>query len=117
MKRKHWGQFLAVSLASAVCFTGMNFSPSLQAREVKAAELQQEEWLEETKVELPEERTEGTTTFQLQDGTKELVIYSEEVRYEDENGDLVDYEASLKEVEGSKTEQDASLEGYVYENT
>ena len=74
MKRKQWGQFLAASLAAAVCFTGMNFSPLLQAREVKATELQQEEWLEETKVELPEERTEGTTTFQRRNNSRIPVI-------------------------------------------
>ena len=117
MKVRELKKLLAASLAAAVCFTGLNFSPLLQSREVKAAELQQEEWLEETKVELPEERTEDTTTFQLQDGTKELVLYSDAVRFENEKGELVDYDATLTEVTDQKSEQDNRLKGYAYENT
>ena len=69
-----------------------------------------------TKTELKEERTRNTTTWQLSDGHKQVVYYSNDVRFEDDNGKLVDYDASLISVQQAKSVEGADLEGYAYEN-
>ena len=42
------------------------------------------------------ENTEDSTTYSLGGGKKMTVVYGQDVRYEDENGDLVDIDPSLK---------------------
>ena len=69
-----------------------------------------------TKTELKEERTRNTTTWQLSDGHKQVVYYSNDVRFEDDNGKLVDYDSSLVSVQQAKSVEGADLEGYAYEN-
>ena len=69
-----------------------------------------------TKTELKEERTENSTTWKLSDGHKEVVYYSNDVRFEDEDGQLVDYDASLVAVQQAKSTEGVKLDGYVYEN-
>ena len=63
------------------------------------------------------ENTEDSTTYSLGGGKKMTVVYGQDVRYEDENGDLVDIDPSLKTT-GSRaeTENGVSLYGYSYEN-
>ena len=63
-----------------------------------------------------EESTETTSTFDLGDGEKMLVLYGQDVRFEDEKGDLVDYDPELVEVTGDETMQGRDLTGYAYEN-
>ena len=45
-----------------------------------------------TKTELKDERTKNSTTWQLSDGHKQVVYYSNDVRFEDDNGKLIDYD-------------------------
>ena len=91
-------RILSAGLAAAVCATGFQLSPLLDGRTVKAQEAEYQKQLEETKVEVEEERTEDTTSYELADGTRQLVIHSSEVRYEDANGELVDYDPTLTEI-------------------
>lgn len=44
------------------------------------------------------------------------MFYSSDVRYEDEDGKLVDYDASLTAVSDTESTDGTSLEGYAYEN-
>ena len=63
------------------------------------------------------DKTETTTTFDAGDGLKTKVIHGGEVRYENDEGELVDYDPSLVEIsDGEKTEHKDSLKGYEYKN-
>ena len=63
------------------------------------------------------DKTETTTTFDAGNGLTTKVIHGGEVRYENEEGELVDYDPSLVEISaGEKTEHKDSLEGYEYKN-
>lgn len=68
------------------------------------------------KEEIKEKRTKNSTTWQLSDGNKQTVYYSSDVRYEDENGKLVDYDTALVDVTAKNSEAGSSLDGYAYEN-
>ena len=61
------------------------------------------------------DKTLNTTTFELADGQKKLIAYGYNVRYKDENGNLVDYEPELIEVEDVAKTEDISS-GYSYVN-
>ena len=58
----------------------------------------------------------NSTTWQLSDGHKQVVYYSNDVRFEDDNGKLVDYDASLISVQQAKSVEGVDLKGYAYEN-
>ena len=63
------------------------------------------------------DRTEDTTTYDLGEGEKMTVFHGGQVRYEDEEGKLVDYDRSLvKTDKGEKTEAGSDLDGYSYTN-
>lgn len=66
---------------------------------------------------IAEESTESITTYDLGNGKRASVFYSYNVRYEDEEGNLVDYDPELVDISGkAATEQGTSLTGYKYEN-
>lgn len=61
--------------------------------------------------------TEDTTTYNLGANEKMTVFHGGEVRYENENGKLVDYDPSLVKIkDGEASLQKDSLDGYAYEN-
>jgi hypothetical protein len=62
------------------------------------------------------EKTRNSTTYLLQDGSKEMVLYGGDVRYEDEKGKLTDYEPSLVTISKEEKVKDKELEGYEYQN-
>ena len=63
------------------------------------------------------ENTKDSTTYSLGGGKKMTVIYSQDVRYEDEDGELKDIDPSLQSIGNRKeTENKISLSGYSYEN-
>ena len=83
--------------------------------------LQNHEYYEEQflnlRKEVPEERTENSTTYEIEEGVFETEFYTDEVRYTDENGKLVDYDSSLvSRVNAQQTEEENVQNGYVYEN-
>lgn len=65
-------------------------------------------------VELEEERTENSTTYELANGFKKVVYYSAPVRYKNDKGVYVDYDASLKKVSDATKRNNKA--GYSYEN-
>ena len=69
------------------------------------------------KTEIPGERTAGSTSWQLADGKKEVVYYLGPVRFEDENGELVDYDPSLQAIREEDIPARETLSGYAYKNT
>lgn len=64
-----------------------------------------------------EENTETSTTFDVGDDKKMTVFYEEPVRYEDENGELTDYDPSLTKIQSDETMNNEDLSGYAFENT
>lgn len=54
------------------------------------------------------QNTENSTTFDMGDGEKKTVFYSDSMRYKDEDGELVDYDPALVET--------VKKDGYSYEN-
>ncbi|MGN1334569.1 MAG: DNRLRE domain-containing protein, partial [Anaerovoracaceae bacterium] len=64
-----------------------------------------------------EESNESITTFDLGGGKKAKIFYSYNVRYRDDEGNLVDIEPELVSISGKTvTEQGETLAGYKYEN-
>lgn len=63
-----------------------------------------------------EESTEVSTVFDLGDGHKKVIYHGQQVRYEDEDGNLTDYDPSLISIEDEKSVGGKSLEDYAYEN-
>lgn len=63
------------------------------------------------------EKTEDTTTYDLGGGQKLLVFHGGEVRYENDEGELVDCDPSLVKLDtGEKSGRNESLNGYAYKN-
>ena len=66
--------------------------------------------------EIVEERTEYSTVYDLGDHKRMEVIYGSNVRFVDEEGNLVDYDPSLVAIEEQESINGNSLEGYSYTN-
>ena len=65
---------------------------------------------------ITEENTEDSTTFDLGNGKKMVIYHGQNVRYE-EDGELIDYDPSLVEVdEDDRSENGKNLKGYRFEN-
>lgn len=64
-----------------------------------------------------EESDEASTTYDLGGGRKATIFYSYDVRYRDEQGNLVDIDPEFTAISGkNSTEQGESLSNYQYEN-
>ena len=64
------------------------------------------------------EKTEDTTVYDLGDGEQMAVLHGSQVRYKNEQDNLVDYDPSLVEIkDGEKSEQGILLDGYAYKNS
>lgn len=62
-------------------------------------------------------KTEDTTTYDLGGGEKMTVFHGGQVRYENDEGSLTDYDRSLVKIDkGEKTEAGSDLDGYSYTN-
>ncbi|MBQ8044185.1 MAG: DNRLRE domain-containing protein, partial [Clostridia bacterium] len=70
------------------------------------------EWEENDK-----KATTNSITYELVDGIEKTVFYSDDVRYKNSKGDLVDYDSTLKGVSRKVTGGNNDLNDYVYENT
>ena len=60
--------------------------------------------------------TTNSITYQLVDGIEKTVFYSDDIRYKDDNGNLVDYDSTLRSVSDTVSGGKSDLKGYVYEN-
>ena len=122
-KSKHWKKIVSWILALCICMTSVEWPAVAHAEKsskktnVQSEDANQETVYEESedvvKTEIPEERTKNSTTWQLSNGMKQTVYYSSDVRYEDEEGELVDYDSSLVSVE---EDAPVSSEAYLYVN-
>lgn len=91
-----------VSLMLIVALSLSGVKPIKSTEVVYAKNKNVERVLEKAKIvkELKNERTENSDTYQLSDGSKELKLYSENIRY-NENGKLLTYDTSISGVEES----------------
>lgn len=105
--------FVSCLLTFTMVFTSVQWSAIVNETTVVGAA---ETVPKEKKEVVEEESTKDSTTFQMKDGKKQTVFYGQDVRFEDENGDLQEYDPSLVRVTGSKSEQGEDLKGYQYEN-
>lgn len=105
--------FVSCLLTFTMVFTSVQWSTIVNETTVVGAA---ETVPKEKKEVVEEESTKDSTTFQMKDGKKQTVFYGQDVRFEDENGDLQEYDPSLVRVTGSKSEQGEDLKGYQYEN-
>ena len=60
--------------------------------------------------------TTNSITYQLVDGIEKTVFYSDDIWYKDDNGNLVDYDSTLRSVSDTVSGGKSDLKGYVYEN-
>ena len=107
---------MAVTLMPANSFaTGTEQTDEVPAEEPSLSEtlLLEEELSEENAI--PEESTETSTVFDLGDGKKTVVYYSQDVRFE-EDGELTDYDPALVRVTEEESEGGEELSDYAYEN-
>ena len=118
-----WKQITASILVIAMLATSVSLEVfATEATENKNVETASEK--ESTKSDyqiskndiIKSELTEDSTTYDAGNGLKVTELYSQNVRFKDDKGNLVDYDPSLVKVEGKKTDNGTSLEKYAYEN-
>lgn len=107
--------FVSCLLTFTMVFTSVQWSAIVNGTTVVGAAETVPEQKEKKEV-IEEENTKDSTTFQMEDGKKQTVFYGQDVRFEDENGELQEYDPSLVRVTGSKSEQGEDLKDYQYEN-
>lgn len=100
-------------LSFILMFTSVQWSGMIAGSgDVKAAEPK----AAQSKEVIDSESTKNSTTFRLSNGKKESVFYGQDVRYEDENGNLKDYDPTLVEIQDKASEHGHNLKDYQYEN-
>lgn len=100
-------------LSFILMFTSVQWSGMIAGSgDVKAAEPK----AAQSKEVIDSESTKNSTTFRLSNGKKESVFYGQDVRYEDENGNLKDYDPTLVEIQDKTSEHGHNLKDYQYEN-
>ena len=114
--KKYCKMFISCLLTFTMVFTSIQWSSIVNgSRAVKAATEKTEDQEEQKEV-VKEESTKDSTTFQMSDGKKQTVFYGQEVRFENEDGKLQDYDPSLVQVKEQKSDQGEDLSDYQYEN-
>lgn len=117
MKRKQTTRAIALILSASITTTSVPWNHLFT---VKASEIEENEEIEPEEVTaenvIEEEKTADTTVFDLGGSRKMEVFYGSDVRFENENGELVDYDPSLVSVTDEKSIGGTELEGYAYEN-
>lgn len=105
--------FVSCLLTFTMVFTSVQWSAIVNETTVVGAA---ETAPKEKKEVVEEENTKDSTTFQMKDGKKQTIFYGQDVRFEDKNGDLQEYDPSLVRVTESKSERGEDLKDYQYEN-
>ena len=104
---------VCAALSFVLMFTSVQWSGMIAGSgDVKAAEPK----AAQSKEVIDSESTKNSTTFRLSNGKKESVFYGQDVRYEDENGNLKDYDPTLVEIQDKTSEHGHNLKDYQYEN-
>lgn len=102
---------VCAALSFILMFTSVQWSGILAGpRRVNA------EASKDVKEVIDSESTKNSTTFRLSNGKKESVFYGQDVRYEDENGNLKDYDPTLVEIKDKTSGHGHNLKDYQYEN-
>lgn len=133
-KRKRWHRIMAVLLCITMLFSSVP-AMALTESSSSAGELPDTDMtekaeenlsLEETLViedgvseenAVMDESTADSTTFHLGGGKKMIIFHSQDVRYEDDTGELRDYDPSLVKLDSDEETADGdSLDGYKFEN-
>ena len=114
--RKHTstGRILVIIISLTMALTVMPAGASATEQTSDGPRSVSEEGVTE-KDAIDEGTDESMTTFDLGEGKRMTVLYSGQVRYEDENGDLRDCDPSLTEVYSKKSLTGKSLSGYSFE--
>lgn len=116
MKKTKAVRAIAMALSVSMTMTSVSWDGLLVSR----AAGREEESIEPEEVtaehEIPEERTVDTTVFDLGGNRRMEVFHGTDVRFENEEGELVDYDPSLVAVDTVESIGGLSLEGYAYEN-
>ncbi|MEE1038686.1 MAG: hypothetical protein U0K95_05910, partial [Eubacterium sp.] len=110
-------QSVAVKVISWVLIAALSlssFSELAYAADISPAEkvIKEDEVTEENIT----EKSQSTTTYYLGEGKNMTVWHGGQVRFEDEDGNLTDYEPQLEEIEKEKTLQGKDLKGYSFTN-
>lgn len=104
---------VCAALSFVLMFTSVQWSGMIAGSgDVKAAEPK----AAQSKEVIDSESTKNSTTFRLSNGKKESVFYGQDVRYEDENGNLKDYDPTLVEIKDKTSGHGHNLKDYQYEN-
>lgn len=118
--KNNWKRIVASTLIMAMFFTSTSMEslaaeadensppPKTEADVGKKQEANQTISKENV---IESEKTEDSTTYDVGDGVLVTEFYGQDVRFRNENGELIDYDPSLKEIESRD-----DLEGYAYEN-
>lgn len=131
VKFKKWIRIVAMTLCMALIFT--SFPPlayaavSVEDESVEdEADINENEELEEDvtleknfskESIVSEESTEDVTIFDCGGGKNVAIFHSQNVRFENEDGKLTEYDPELVSIEGSKSEGGKRLSGYELENS
>ena len=121
MKKRLRKRIISMILVIAICSTDYLGNISAQTNQVINDGMKSESSSLDDKKELSKEqsvieKTTNTTTFKTKDGKKELVIHGYDVRFEDANGELVDYDSSLVDMKEETSSLGTELDGYSYTN-
>lgn len=126
--KNKWKKIVSMLLVISMFITACDWSLIAEAAGLEKISLETEQTDEELdyevyvepedieKEEIKSERTKNSTTWQLSDGNKQTIYYSSDVRYEGEDGKLVDYDTALVDITGEKSKSGNCLTGYAYEN-
>ena len=120
----------AVSWVLACCLVvtlipQLGYATKADAAEQAGSKAQKQETKQAEKKISPEDvteknvtdKTETSTTYSLGGGEKMTVFHGGSVRFQDEEGNLTDYDPELVEIKaGETTEEKESLKGYKYRN-
>ena len=123
-KREKWKRIIAGLLVITMFGTSISLEglaadtqPDSSVEPSVESEEQDEAYVPSLEDVIEEEKTEDSTTYNAGDGVWVTEFYGQKVRFTDENGELMDYDASLTEVEDEASELGNGLEAYRYENT
>ena len=103
-----------ISYILIICITVINTPVLVFSEETLKPKFTSDEGVEEITEEIIE-KTENKTVYQLKNGLKKEIIYNSNIRYYD-NGQLIDNDPSLVEVEDEETNNKIDLSNYAYEN-
>lgn len=115
----NWQRIVAALLIIVVSMTSLSLE-NLAADNVLQEENSVEKYEKEYEISrdnvIESENTENSTTYDMGDGLRVTEFYAQDVRFQDEEGKLVDYDSSLVEVNEEISSLGNILDSYAYEN-